>query len=371
MVTDTYDLTQLNTSGLVREDVMQQLFDISQIPLPLTQRIGTSSHSNPYTEWPMDRLQEPDITNIDNFVIDGSTGRADDSSHPTYARVGNHSQISVRNIQVSTRSNEVGTIGFARTLAHQIMMRGNEVRRNVEAHMLANQASQIDTGDSGNPGKIAGLEAWIADEDERGATIYAASGASQYRDLSTGGISIGGWPHQTGTVIPAIDYSSVTDHEPLTETAVKDVIEGLYTRGADPTVIMARPSVVRLWSEFQFSSSARVATLTNQDSAASRAQRVAQGSVNVYVSDFSVLEVVPNRLQPVSGDGSPACDTVFIFDPNFLKLSFLHGYRTISEGKAGLLEKREVQVDWTLKVLNWTAIGAIFGVANDEAVTAS
>lgn len=374
MVTDTYDLTQLNLGGMVNEDVMQRIFDISDIPLPLTSRISSGSHSNPYTEWPVDRLQTPDLTNADNAVIDGSTGRADDSSHPTYARVGNHSQISVRRLDISTRSNESGTIGFARTLAYQIMMRGNELRRNVEAIMLSSQGSVEDTGAGGNAGNVAGLEAWITDEDELGNSIISAdvtaAGASQYRNVGTGAITISGWPNATGNIIADVGYGSVSAVGALTEESIKDVVEQLYQNGADPTVLMARPPVVRRLSEFMFTSSARVATLTNQDGAASTAQRVAQGSVNVMVTDFSVLEIVPNRLQQQSGDGTPDTDTVFIFDPNFLQQSFLHGYRTVELGKTGLTEIREVQVDWTLKCMNWGAVGGVLSVDDSAAVTA-
>lgn len=370
MVTDAYDLSQLNLNGMIREDVMNQIFDISAIPLPFTSRAGTGSHGNSYFEWPVDRLASPDTSNA---VIDGSEGRSDESSNPTYARVGNHSQISTKTLHVSTRANESNTIGYARALAYQVMMRGNEARRDVEAIALSNQASRADTGNGGVAGLSAGLEAWIADEDVLGTTIYDATdgNASQYRDQSTGGIAIGGWPNATGNAIGAVDYSSVSAVNALTETAIKDVVEGLYTRGSDPTVLMARPSVIRRLSEFMFTSSARVATLTNQDGAASTAQRVAQGSVNVMVTDFSVLELVPNRLMQQSGDGSPDSDTVFIYDPNYVDLSYLMGYRTVELAKTGLQDKREVQVDWSLCVKSWEAIGAVFGVDDAAAVTAS
>jgi len=204
-----------------------------------------------------------------------------------------------------------------------------------------------------------------------------AGNSSQYRDLSTGGIGIGGWTNRTGNAITDIDYSSVTAVAALTEESIKDVVEGLYLRGADPTLLMARPPVIRRLSEFQFTSAARIATLTNQDNAGSQGQRIAQGSVNVMVTDFSVLELVANRLMRQSnktgldGDSTPLSDTVLIVDPSQLALSFLTGYRTVTEGKNGLLDEREIQVDWTLKPGSYEAIGAIFGVDDAAAVTAS
>ena len=71
--------------GLIREDVMNQIWDISKIPLPLTDAIGTESSKQEYKEWTLDALSPP---NISNAVVDG----ADASGNNTVlgARVGNH-----------------------------------------------------------------------------------------------------------------------------------------------------------------------------------------------------------------------------------------------------------------------------------------
>ena len=366
--TDTYDLTQLAVGGTVREDVMAQIFDISKIPLPFTSRVGTSSHKAPLFEWPVDRLAAP---NTANAVIDGSIGRAATRVETT-SRIGNNSQISTKTVKVSTRANEVDTLAYTRELATQLASRGNELRRDVEAMALLNNANVIDTGDSGAAGETAGLEAWLDDEDELGATIYdsTAGNPSSYRDQSDGITSIGGWTNQSGGIIPAVVYTAMATPAAITEVAIKDVVERLYMNGADPTVLMARPSVIRRISEFMFTSAARIATITNQGDDGS-AQRTASGSVNVMVTDFSVLELVPNRLQPASGDGTPVGDTAFIFDPNFLSLSYLHGYRSYPLAKTGLMEEREIAVDWGLRVNAWTALGGIVGILNSAAMTAS
>jgi len=376
MVTDAFDLTQLAVGGVIRESVMDQIFDISKIPLPFTDRVGTTSHGNPYFEWRLDRLQSPDVTNA---VIDGTVDRTDESGQgattpvPGEARAGNNSQISVKTLHVSTRAQETDTIGFARTLAYEVMQRGNELRRDVEAMLLQNNANVVDTGSGGVPGESSGLEAWLDDENENNETIFDATGGnpSSYRDQSDGITNIGGWTNKTGTIIDVIDYTAMATPGAITEQAIKDVAEQLYLNGADPTVLMARPTVIRKISEFQFTSASRIATLTNQDGAASQAQRVAQQSVNVLVGDFSVLELVPNRLQQQSGDGTPDSDTAFIFDPNFISISYLHGYRTYELAKVGLQDRREIAVDWGLRMHNWTALGGIVGIDPALAMTAA
>ena len=45
-----YDLSQVTVNGIINEDVMQKIWNISKIPLPLTDMIGTDSHTNEYYE---------------------------------------------------------------------------------------------------------------------------------------------------------------------------------------------------------------------------------------------------------------------------------------------------------------------------------
>ena len=66
---DSADLKAATYKGLIREDVMNRIFDISRIPLPFTDMIGTDTHSNEYTEWTLDVLATP---NTANAVVDGS-----------------------------------------------------------------------------------------------------------------------------------------------------------------------------------------------------------------------------------------------------------------------------------------------------------
>lgn len=368
MVTDAYDLQALDLGGRISEDVMGKIFDISDIPLPFTSRVGSGTHHNEVCEWTVDRLQAP----VANAVIDGTVSATDDSFNSPETRVRNNGQISTKTLFVSTRAQESSTIGYARALAYQVSRRGNELRRDVERACLLNNANVQDTGAGGSAGETAGLEAWIDNENELNTSIInaTAGNATQYRDLSTGGIAIGGWTNHTAGIIPAVDYTSVTAVNALTETSVKDVVEQLYTNGADPSVLMARPAVIRRLSEFMFTSSARIATQLGSESAQSTAQRVAVGSVNVMVTDFAVLELVPSRIQIQSGDGTPDSDTVFIFDPSMIQISYLHGYRAYDLAKLGLQDRKEIAVDWALKPLNWTSVGAIFGVDDAAAVTA-
>ena len=47
---DSADLKGVAFGGLIREDVMNKIWDISRIPLPFTDMIGTGSAKNEFKE---------------------------------------------------------------------------------------------------------------------------------------------------------------------------------------------------------------------------------------------------------------------------------------------------------------------------------
>ena len=151
------DLKGVATNGLINEDVMQKIWDISKVPLPLTNMIGTGTHVNEYYEWTQDALATPSLTNA---VVDGVDITAADGLTSSAARVGNHSQTSVKSVNVSTRAIESDTIGRQNELSYQVMMRQQELRRDVEATALSNKPSVAPVADT-TAGQSAGLNAWL------------------------------------------------------------------------------------------------------------------------------------------------------------------------------------------------------------------
>ena len=108
MAQTAVDLSDAGFGGLIREDVMNKIWQIDNIPLPLTDRIGTDSHDNQYAEWTTDTMGAIDT---DNAVLDGADASKDNTTEG--ARLGNHSQISTKDIAVSERAGNVDTIGYS------------------------------------------------------------------------------------------------------------------------------------------------------------------------------------------------------------------------------------------------------------------
>ena len=337
--TDAADLAAQPFGGTIHEDVLNQIFDISRIPLPWVDRIGSESSRNQFKSWLVSQLPDPDI---DNAVVDGSA--AGPPSENLADRVGNRHQILDYVVAVSTRAREVDTIGSSDELARQVMEFNQAIRRDQNAIMLEPQASVVDDGNA-TPGRLGGFPSWLT-------TTYLGG---------VGGAS-GGFNFGTGLV----DAPTPGDARGLTETLVRDAAQSVYDAGGNPSILHSRPAVIRGLSEFMFDNSARIATLQRDKGEMGAAQ--AQGSVNVFITDFGVtLEFVSDRLQQTYTN-VVELSNVFVYDPEFVSSSYIHQARVDTIGKPGLSDIRQLSMDVTLVVQNEAAHGVIADVDETIAV---
>ena len=345
---DSADLKAASGGSLIREDVMNKIFDISRIPLPFTDMIGSTTSKNSYVEWTQDSLAAP-VTN--NAVVDGSDASGNNTVVGT--RVGNQHQISVKVVRVSSRAESSDVIGRTNELAYQLMRRQQELRRDVEATALVNQASVADDGGS-TAGLAGGLPSWLA-------TGYSTAGSS-------GSPAAGGFNTSTKLTV-AITRN--TSSGALTEALVRSAVRTVYTNGGDPSVLMSSPAVIEKFSAFMLSSSAKIAQIHGNVDSTREEKITAIGSVGVFMTDFGTIRAVPNRLQPTYTLNSvTTCADVFILDPEYLSMCYKRGYQTETLAKAGLAENRLISVDWSLIVHTEKAHAIIANVNGATAMTA-
>jgi hypothetical protein len=262
--------------------------------------------------------------------------------------VGNHSQISDEVIAVSYRADASDTIGRTKELAYRITRGNQQIRRDVEAIALNNQASKA--GTDVVAGVTGGLPSWIE------TTVMNADGSAS---------AVGGHNMTTGlTVKCPVDADAATG---LSFQAVKDAIQGVYEEGGEVTHLMSNPGVIGALSSYMFDNEARVATLTSDQGAPANSKATALASTNVIVSDFGTIKLVPNRLQPLDENDNAIA---FLLDPEYVSLSYLEGYRTDTLAKTGLSERRQISVDWGLRVHTEKAHGMIVNIDTAAEATA-
>lgn len=327
---DTADLKALTAGGLVNEDVLQKIFNITEIPTPFLDLIGTDTCDNSYTEWAQDELGAVDTTNA---VISGSDPASFASA--TGTRVGNHTQISRKAVIVSERARNTDNVGTSDQLTYEVMKGLQRLRRDVEAIAIGRQASVADNGSS-TAGKSGGFSSWIATNDFMG----------------TGGVS-GGF----NTTTKVVDARTAGLDRVLSWDYVGDAVEAVYTENGNPTTLMTVAGLTRQINIYlNADSTYKAQQQANVTGTGPGVGMTAQGYYQVIKTDFGFnLEIVPNRLQQTYLSGETAahqvavCD-LFLIDPSMVALAYLDGYKVKELGKSGLSEKRDITVDWTLKV---------------------
>lgn len=328
---DFADLRAVAAGGIVREDVLDQIFDISDVPTVFIDMIGEEGFKNPYSEWTEDRLAAP---NTANKKISGSDiTSADNNANVTNAkRVGNHAQISTKSVQVTERGQNVDSIGRSDEMGYQTAQRFQELRRDVEAISLFNQASVQDDG-SAVAGQTGTFPAWLTTNVQQGA-----------------GGAVGGF--QTGTKL--VTARTVGEGRGITWTMVRNGVGAVWTLGGNPTVLMSIGDVTKALGSYLFTTPIAAAPTANVTGTGQGVAQVSQGYIDTFKTDFGTLmQMIPNRLQQTyadaAGGSAQTVADVFGIDPRYWKLGLLYGWKVEPLGKTGLNHKKLLHVDWMLK----------------------
>lgn len=320
----------------VREDFTDVIYNISPTEVPFQANAGRGNADNTLHEWQIDDLEAVDLGNA---AIDGADFGVDNSSRAS--RIGNFCQISIKYIAVSRRANIVNKAGRRSELAYQIAKKGKELRRDVEAISTQSQAAL--QGDSSTASLTGSLTSWIKTN-----TVRGAGGAD---------------PTLSGTTFGQPTTNAVDSGTPvaLTETNMLTVLREAYDEGGNPNMLMCGPQVKQRFSNFMFTANARIATQRQDQGPVNRGGVSVVGAVDVYVSDFTVLDVVPNRFQRERD--------FWILDTEYWEIAYLDGYKTETISKIGDAERRHILVDWCLASHNEAASGVVADVDETVAMT--
>lgn len=303
---------------------MQALQYLAADDLPITDRIGSGTASHRYTSWVEDDLAAPEAGPgvAENWIPDTNNAR-------NGVRIGNHCQISQKALSVTQRARQVDTIGYADELAYQIMRRQSELRRDVEATLLSNQGS-VEPATESDPTQTAGLGAFITQGDRVGTGGGFASGL-------------------------VADYV-VGVGRALSFSGVMDIVQAIWEKGGEPSMLTSVPSVTRKFVEYCIANDQQIVDMTNEvGSSGAQANRL----VKTLLTEWGfAIEILPNRQQQLDTDLAAA----FLLDPAFLEIGYLQGYQTEEMGRRGLPHERFMTVDWQTRCLNRNAHGVFHDI---------
>lgn len=311
---ETYDVST------IREDLQDALISISPTDTPVMSAIGRKNVDNTYFEWGVVDLAAA----ADNRVAEGESAPGNDA--PTNAvRQGNYTQISDKVVEVSDTNNAVNGAGDAQTLAKQVAYKLKELKRDMEKMLTDNVAASA--GSSGTARTTAGLAAHLRTNVSRGT-----GGANG----TTSGSGDSGYVNAAAT-----DGTT----RPITEDLLKSVIADCWTEGAEPSVVICGPSQKQTISTFTGNATRFKEAEDSKLNAA----------IDVYVSDFGELQIVPSRF-------SRSRD-VLVLDPNYARVAYLAPTSQKELARTGHAERRLISVEYGLQVDNEKAHGIIADVS--------
>ena len=131
----------------------------------------------------------------------------------------------------------------------------------------------------------------------------------------------------------------------LTEALLKGVIADCWDAGAEPSVVMCGSAAKQTISTFTGNATRYKEAEDSKLNAA----------IDVYVSDFGELQIVPSRFQR-SRD-------VFVLDPNYASVAYLQTAKQEPLAKTGHSERRLISVEYGLQVSSEKAHGIIADIA--------
>jgi hypothetical protein len=303
----------------MREDFKDFIATVAPEETPFLSLIGTDTASNTFFEWQLDSL---DTASTSNAVLEGDDFTATSYTAPT--RVANRCQISTKGIVVTGTFEAVRKAGRASELARLIIKRGKELRRDMEAICMTNQAST--TGATDVARKTGTVCAWY------GTTANASRGS---------GGSAGGYSNSD---VAAATDSSTANMRALTESILKTTLAGCWDSGANIKVLMCSSSQKQNISTFTGNATRTIDAEGNKLSTA----------IDVYESDFGTIRIVPNRLQRARD--------VHLLDPDMWRLAYLRPFQLQEIAKAGDSDKRSLVVEWGLMCMNEKGNGIIADV---------
>jgi hypothetical protein len=302
----------------LREDLENVIYDISPTDTPFMSMGGRGDAIAVNHEWQTDALAANVAT---NFHEEGVTLTAAEPAATT--RLGNICQISLKTTLVSGTLDAVSKAGRKEELAYQMSKRSKELKRDMETTMAGtNQAKTAMAADT-TVRKLGSLASWVSTNVSAG-TGGAGAGAGAARTDATAG-----------------------NMRAFTETLLKAPILTAYENGADTKYIMMHPSQKQTFSNFVgVGGASGVSNFTDVAD-----QRII-GGMDVYVSDFGEMSVVPNRFQRERD--------VWLLDPEYYQTSYLRPFfqREVASTSDG--EQRAIICEYTLQVDNEKALGAVY-----------
>jgi len=303
----------------LREELADTIANISPEDTPYQANSKRGSVDRELFDWQRDSLAAAVSTNA---VEQGDDITSFDAVTPT-VRMRNHTQISRKTLIIAGTEEVVNKAGRASEWAYQIVKKSAEMKRDIEKMVLENIAAV--PASAGVAPKTAGL----------GAMVGSISGNN---------VSLGATGTNPTDAVNFTDPRNDGTARAFTEDFLKTVLQAVFTNGGNPKILMVGPFNKGVVSGF-----AGVATKTYNQSMPKPAAII--GAADIYVSNFGVLSVIPNRFQRERD--------AWVLDFDYTELVYLRPYFTKDLAVTGDARKGALLVEWGHRVWTEHALGLV------------
>ena len=293
----------------VREDLEDIIYDISPEETPVVSMLKRTKAKQTYHEWQTNTIA---TANANNAAVEGDDAIL--SARTPTSRVGNYTQIFVKNIGVSETAIAVDAAGRDDELKYQLANAGRELKTDIEASVCSANAAVA--GNSTTARKSAGLETMIA--------VNLSSGA---------GGSTAAWASGAATVAPTDGTQRA-----FTEALLKTVLLAGVQNGMRTKALILGPGQKQVFSTFVGNAVNRI------DNPATVKQLTIVAGADVYLSDFGKLMVTMDLFSRNR--------TALLVDPEYASVAVLRPMQKIELAKTGDSTKYQMKTELCSVVSN-------------------
>lgn len=268
-----------------REDLLDIITNISPDETPLMNKFGTSKVTGMTHSWLTDSLGEPG----ENAYLE--TQEFGTTEATPRVKLSNYIQIFMRDCDVSDSQEAVLKAGVKSEMAYQMQKTMKMIALDVEYAIVNNDTAVL--GDSTHVGKFGGVP--------------------YFNDVNV------------------LDGEGGAGEDALTEELLNDAIQLAWEKGGTPDICVVSGANKRIISGFT----------GNADRQRSADSTKIKQIVDVYESDFGLVNTVLHRLQP---------DTrVDLLQTEYWKLAYLIPFKTYDKPKTSLVNGKVVTGQLTLE----------------------
>ena len=374
------DITSVRNNNDVsqREDLANFISMITRDETPFMSSIGKSKATAIYHEWQTDTLEAPGNSRVEegtDYITPGTTlpgtgnvgifdnpeqgganiGTAFNPVGPHRSRLGNYCQINGKTIAVSGTRRAIDQAGVADEYAYQLKKRGTELRRDLEHDLI----HKYQTSNSSGQRRMGGYASFVND----------ATGGSHLANHN-GTVILNGatYVDSTGSAVANPSATELTsgrvtvrpvnaDKVSLSLADIDQVMQDIYEEGGKASKIMLSPKLRRDFSDLMVTDSG---VRRNIDMDGKLRQ-----SVDIYMSDFGDLMVVPNYIMGLSftAHGGEAANSVaLVYDPQWFSMVTLRPLQEVDVAQRGDSTIGMMIEELSFEVKNPLGCGAIYNL---------